>query len=573
MKYNKLFIGAFSVLALASCNDKMEYKEYNIYDKDYITKNFGNVGGFMTDIYNTVDYDFGNYSGGAMQASATDESMYSKLGNSIEDFYNGAWSPSNAKGSIWNSMYSGIKVCNHVLEQMQGLTFDELVLNKDYTQQMHRYENYKYEARFMRAYFYFALVRQYGGVPLVTTEISADEANSISRSSADDIFKFIIDECSDIQNKIIADYSDLGDYALGTEESGRADKLAVMALKARAALYWASPLFNASGDKERYHAAATYTKELLDAAEARGKGLTANYADLWAAGSFNTPTIMKEILFGRRYYKNASGDNLVETNNYPVGIEGGAGGNCPTQNLVDAYDMKSTGLSINETGSGYDAKNPYADRDPRLAATVAVNGDQWPTYSGAAKLETFQGGINGEPLTGATPTGYYLKKLCNGAISLASNSKLKESRHTWLTFRMGEFYLNYAEALYKYLGDADATNAEFPMSAREAANKTRQRAGMPDLATTGDFWTRLCNERFVELAFEGHRFWDVRRWKEADKYFKSITEMKLTKNDDGSISYTRQNVSRQWNDKMYLFPIPQTELMKNSNLTQNPGWE
>ncbi|MBR1409544.1 MAG: RagB/SusD family nutrient uptake outer membrane protein [Prevotella sp.] len=573
MKLNKLFIGAFSVLALAACNDKMEYHEYNIYDKDYITKNFSNVGGFMTDIYNTVDYDFGNYSGGAMQASATDESMYSKMGNAIEDFYNGAWSPSNAKSSIWSSMYSGIKVCNHVLEQMQGLTFDELVLNKDYNQQMHRYENYKYEARFMRAYFYFALVRQYGGVPLVTTEITADEANSLSRNTADEVFKFIIDECTDIQGKIIADYSNLGDYALGTEESGRADRLAVLALKARAALYWASPLFNASGDKERYHNAATYTKELLDAAEARGKGLTANYADLWSASSFNTPAIMKEILFGRRYYSSASGDNLVETNNYPVGIEGGSGGNCPTQNLVDAYDMLSTGLSINEAGSGYDETNPYADRDPRLAATVAVNGDQWPTYSGAAKLETFQGGINGEPLTGATPTGYYLKKLCNGAISLASNSKLKESRHTWLTFRMGEFYLNYAEALYKYLGDADATSVEFPMSAREAANKTRQRAGMPDLATTGDFWTRLCNERFVELAFEGHRFWDVRRWKEADKYFTSITEMKLTKNDDGTITYTRQNVSRQWNDKMYLFPISQTERMKNPNLQQNTGWE
>lgn len=573
MKLNKLFIGAFSVLALAACNDKMEYHEYNIYDKDYITKNFSNVGGFMTDIYNTVDYDFGNYSGGAMQASATDESMYSKMGNAIEDFYNGAWSPSNAKSSIWSSMYSGIKVCNHVLEQMQGLTFDELVLNKDYNQQMHRYENYKYEARFMRAYFYFALVRQYGGVPLVTTEITADEANSLSRNTADEVFKFIIDECTDIQGKIIADYSNLGDYALGTEESGRADRLAVLALKARAALYWASPLFNASGDKERYHNAATYTKELLDAAEARGKGLTANYADLWSASSFNTPAIMKEILFGRRYYSSASGDNLVETNNYPVGIEGGSGGNCPTQNLVDAYDMLSTGLSINEAGSGYDETNPYADRDPRLAATVAVNGDQWPTYSGAAKLETFQGGINGEPLTGATPTGYYLKKLCNGAISLASNSKLKESRHTWLTFRMGEFYLNYAEALYKYLGDADATSVEFPMSAREAANKTRQRAGMPDIATTGDFWTRLCNERFVELAFEGHRFWDVRRWKEADKYFTSITEMKLTKNDDGTITYTRQNVSRQWNDKMYLFPISQTERMKNPNLQQNTGWE
>ena len=132
MKLNKLFIGALATLAMASCNDKMDYNEYNIYDKDYITKNFGNVGGFMTDLYNTVDYDFGNYSSGAMQASATDEAMYSKLGNGIDDFYNGAWSPSNAKNSIWNSMYSGIKVANHFLAEMQGLDFEELKLNADY---------------------------------------------------------------------------------------------------------------------------------------------------------------------------------------------------------------------------------------------------------------------------------------------------------------------------------------------------------------------------------------------------------------------------------------------------------
>lgn len=566
---------ACTIGCLASCSDQMDYNEYNIYDKDYITQNFANVGGFMTDIYNTVDYDFGNYSSGAMQASATDESEYSILGNGIEDFYNGAWSPTNAKNGIWNSMYAGIKTCNHVIHELQGLTFDELKLNSDYAAQLHRYENYKYESRFMRAYFYFCLVRQYGDVPLVTTEISAEEANAVKRTAADEVFKFILDECNEIQSKITEDYSDLGQFATGSEETGRADKLAVLALKARAALYWASPLFNATGDKERYKTAALYTKELLEAAENRGKGLTANYADLWAAASFNTASIMKEILFGRRYGSAGSaGDNLVETNNYPAGIEGGAGGNCPTQNLVDAYDMIN-GKSINEAGSGYDEQNPYKDRDPRLAATVAVNGDQWPTYSGAAKIETFQGGINGEPLTGATPTGYYLKKLCNGAISLASNSKFTASRHTWLTFRMGEFYLNYAEAVFKYLGSADATSAEFPMSAREAASMTRERAGMPAFDTGMDaasFWTKLCNERFVELAFEGHRFWDVRRWKEADKYFKNIVEMKLTKEADGTITYTRKNVTRQWNDKMYLFPIPQAELLKNSNLTQNAGW-
>lgn len=574
MKTTKILVVAVALLSLSACGDKMDYNEYNYYDKDYISKTFSSIGGFMTDIYNTVDYDFGNYSSGAMQASATDESEYSKLGNGIEDFYNGAWSPTNAKSSMWTNMFSGIATCNHLINELQGLTFSDYVLNTDYAGQMHRYNNYKYEARFMRAYFYFNLVKQYGGVPILKKEVTASEVNNLTRATADEVFEFILSECNTIEDSIIANYSDLGDYALTSEETGRADRLSVLALKSRAALYYASPLFNSGNDMSRYHTAATYAKELLDACEKRGKGLTSSYANLWASNSYNTPTIMKEILFGRRYYSSTSGDHLVEGYNYPVGIEGGSGGNCPTQNLVDAYDMMN-GKSFDEVGSGYDAQNPYANRDPRLAVTVAVNGDQWPTYSGAAKLETYQGGANAEPLTGATPTGYYLKKLCNGGISLASNGRMTNAFHTWLTFRVGEVYLNYAEAVYKYLGSADATSVEFPMSAREAASQTRLRAGMPafDLGMSNStFWQKYCNERFVELAFEGHRFWDVRRWKEADKYFKSITEMKITKNSDGTFTYTRQTVSRQWDDKMYLFPIPSTEISKNGNLTQNPGW-
>ena len=205
--------------------------------------------------------------------------------------------------------------------------------------------------------------------------------------------------------------------------------------------------------------------------------------------------------------------------------------------------------------------------------TIAKNGDTgWPATNKTG-LETFYGGANAQPISGGTPTGYYLKKLCNSSIDLSANSKKKTANHTWVTFRLGEFYLNYAEAVYQYLGNATATSSEFPMSAWEAASKTRVRAGLTAFDGTGDFWTQYQKERFVELAFEGHRFWDVRRWKEADKFFKSITELKLTKNDDGTITSTRQTVSRQWSDKMYLFPIPQTEIMKNSNLTQNPGWE
>lgn len=583
MKNRILLGGCLSVMVLAaSCMEQMNYKEYNIYDKDYITLNFNNVGGFLTDIYNRVEYDYGNFSSGAMLSSATDESEYSIMGNAIEDYYKGGWSPTNAKNTTWSAMYAGIASCNTFLTEMQGLTFDELKLNQDYIQQMHRYENYKYEVRFMRAYFYFTLVRQYGDVPKVEEGMTPEEINMLERTPADEIFQYVIDECNAIKDLIIEDYSNLGDYALPTEESGRANNLAVLALRAKAALYWASPLFNEKGDNNRWHMAATYYKELIDACTERGMGLCSNYEKLWATENYHDASVTKEIIFARRYYSNSSsdranGDHYVESNNYPVGIEGGAGGNCPTQNLVDAYDMKETGLGINELGSGYDPKNPYEGRDPRLAMTVAYNGSQWPTYSGAPVLQTYVGGANGQPISGATTTGYYLRKLCHGEISLAANGKVLRNPHSYVIFRLGGAYLDYAEALFRWLGSADATDAEFPMSARQALNMTRTRPGvdMPEFPvgmSKDEFWEKYKKERMVELAFEGHRFWDVRRWKEADKYFKSIDRMKITKNEDGTFNYERETVSRLWEDKMYLYPIPQAERMKNTNLSQNPGW-
>ena len=580
MKHKSIFlILTVAALFLMSCQKQLNYKEYVIYDKEYIQQAFNNVGGFMTTAYNVLEYDFGNYSSGAMLASASDESEYSVRSNAIEEFYNGGWTAANPKATTWNNMYKGISTCNLVLSEMQGLTFDELVLNKDYQQQMFRYKNYQYDARFMRAYFYFNLVRQYGDVPMVEPGMSIADINTLSRTPADQVFQFIISECTEIQDKIIKDHTDLGDYALNEAETGRADQLAVLALKAQAALYWASPLFNPNGDKERWHNAAKYYKELVAACDARGKKLTPKYEDVWAYSNYTTPTIVQEIIFARR----TSSNNQAESYNYPAGLEKAAsitdvdnivGANCPTQNLVDAYDMLN-GKPITDADSGYDAADPYANRDPRLALTVAFNGAQWPTYNGAPKLQPYVGGANGSPNLGATTTGYYLRKLLNGTIDLRSNSRYSKSYHTYVLYRMGGIYLDYAEAVFQYLGGADATSGEFPVSARELASKTRVRAGMPELPeglSKDAFWTRYKNERMVELAFENHRFWDVRRWKEADKYFKNIVEMQITKNDDETFTYTRKNVSRQWDDKMYLFPIPQSERMKNPNLAQNPGW-
>ena len=579
----KYFAYALLAVALSSCSDNMDYNETNIKDRDYIAQTFGKVGGFMTDIYNHLDYDFGQGYGGAMLASATDESVFSRSGGSIETFYNGSWSATNAQGAMWNSMYDGIRTCNEVLKTFQGLTFDDFKYNADYPQQMFRYKNYKWEARFCRAYFYFNLVRQYGGVPIIDMDMNAEEVNNQPRKSSDEVFDYIISECDAVKDSIVKDYSDLGSNTLGAPDDGRVNDLTVMALRARAALYWASPLFNPKGDKERYHQAALYTKALLDSCERRGMHLDKNYADLWDTKNYSDAEKKSEIIFGRRIYgtaTNAGDDNTVERYNYPIGIEGGSSAsNCPSQNLVDAYEMQKSGKGIHETGSGYNADNPFAGRDPRLAMTIAKNGDKWPAAYKTA-LQTYEGGINGLPLVGATPTGYYLRKLCHGDIDLRAKSKKKGDFHTWVTFRMGEFYLNYAEAVFKYLGNATATTSDLPMSANAAIDKVRERAGMPDFPSNisaGDFWKKYTNERFVELAFEGHRFWDVHRWKEAPTYFKNIRESKITKNDDGTFSYRIETVTREWNDKYYLFPIPVSVMLKHQQYgkawEQNPGWE
>lgn len=569
MKLTNTIYGIAAALLLAGCSDKMNYKEYSNYDADYVKRTFGDVGGLISDIYLGVDTDWGNYSG-AMLSSASDESQYAYSGNTVENFYNGAWSPSTPMSSMWTSCYESIAKCNRYLAEFTGLTFPELVLLPDYAQEMYRYNNYQYEVRFMRAYFFFNLVRQYGAIPMPLEGMDTDEINTLSRTPAQDVFDFIISECAAIQDSIIADYENLGDMALNEpSETGRVDKVTVLALKARASLYAASPLFNTTGDQSLWYRAATANKELLDACEEKGMSLVEDYSSLWTALSYTDAR--DELIFGRRANTTT---NSFERYNFPVGLENCSGGNCPTQTLVDAYEMQATGLRPDEAGSGYDENDPYTGRDPRLALTIAVNGEvNWPTWN-TTPLQTYQNGANGEPLSGGTPTGYYLKKYCQGSLITATTGS-STAYHTWITFRLGEFYLNYAEAVFRYLGSPYATSSEFPMSAAEAVNMTRARAEMPDVPltlTNDEFWEKYENERMVELAFENHRFWDVRRWREGDEHFSSIDQMKITLNSDGSFTYTRQTVSRQWDDKMYLFPIPQTEIAKNPNLTQNEGW-
>ena len=555
MKLKNICFGIVCTVALVGCTDKMDYHEYTNYGKEYVFSDFGRTAAFVNNIYSYLDYDL---LGTTSLASACDEAEMALNYSNVLDYTNGNWTALNPK-SQWN-YYTPIRAANYFLENGLNLEFSDLILNQDYEAQMKRYGRYQYEVRLLRAYYYFLLVRAYGDVPFTTKVLTEAEANSLERTPASQVFDFIISECDVVAPQLPVDYSKLDNDAAGgtNPEAGRVTRGAALALKARASLYCASKLFNDSENRDLYKRAATASLDVINYCGENNITL-GKYTDLWGADNWKA----SEMIFVRRV-----GDtDDPERTNFPIGMENAKSGNCPTQTLVDAYEMKN--------GGEPNQKDPYTGRDPRFAMTIAVNGDKWPNTN-PNPLEIYTGGRDAAPVPYATPTGYYVKKYVDGATDISASTSSGGKRHSWITFRLGEFLLNYAEATFKYFGSADIKDAELTMTAREAVNKVRKRTGvdMPDFPegmSSSDFWSRYKNERMVELAFEGHRFWDVRRWKEGG--FTSIGRMLITKNSDDSFTYTRSIKALVWDDKMYFYPIPDSEIRKNTNLKQNPGWD
>ena len=563
-KYNKVAIGIFTFLLplasflLTSCVD-LEYTEENSRDEKWTFTYFnegikGLVSGVYAQVYNNEFEDNSAY----FLAGATDEAQYALETGDINSYVNGGWSPANPFDRAWTQSYTAIADVNMYLEKIDQTDISEWEYNSSYQDWKDQMEKFPYELRFLRAYFYFQLFRAYGDVPLVTTTLTNAQANNVKRTPADEIVKFIVDECDAVAPYLPVTYS-----TENGAEIGRATRAAVAALKARTLLYAASPLHNPTGDKTKWAKAAEACKYILDNATAWGLKLSA-YGSLWGHDAFFNPEMIFAI--GR-------GDsNAFEKANYPIGVENGSSGNCPTQSLVDQYEYADNGETFAERYPGsidLSSVDPYEGLDPRFALTVVKNGDEWPSNGAQKKaIETFVGGFNAAPKYGATPTSYYLKKFVDGScVTTADNQTTR--RHSWIVFRLGEFYLDYAEAVFNATGSAN--DATYGMTANEAINVLRNRADiqMPEFTEDGAAWVkRYERERLVELAFENHRFWDVRRWQKGAQYFKTIQ----VANINSSLVLTRSTVNRQWDDKFNFYPIPQSEIKKNPNLTQNTGW-
>ena len=558
MKHNRICLFLLACLAAASCAD-LNYTEENTRDEEWTYEYFvDGIKNMVFDVYAQVYNNEFAANSAYFLAGATDEAQYALETGAVNNYVNGGWSPANPYSDTWTKAYTAIADICMYLEKIDQADISEWQYNANYPNWVQQLELFPYELRFLRAYFYFELFRAYGDVPLVTTTLTNGQANNIERTSADRIVKFIVDELDAVAPYLPVSYvTEVG------AEIGRATRVAAFALKARTLLYAASPLFNPSGDKAKWADAAQACKYILDNASAWGVKLS-TYSALGGHDAFFNP----EIIFGL----GRGESNDFEMANYPVGVENGSSGNCPTQSLVDQYEYKDNGETFAKRNPGtidLSAADPYEGLDPRFALTVVRNGDQWPSNGAQKKaIETFAGGFNASPKYGATPTGYYLKKYVDGScVTTADNQTTR--RHTWIIFRLAEFYLDYAEAVFYATGSAN--DATFGMTANEAVNKLRSRSDiqMPKFKEDGDAWVeRYERERLVELAFENHRFWDVRRWKKGPQYFRTIQVASIS----SDLKLTRTSVARQWDDKYYFYPIPQTEIKKNPNLSQNTGW-
>ncbi|MCD7937536.1 MAG: RagB/SusD family nutrient uptake outer membrane protein [Tannerellaceae bacterium] len=558
---------SFLLVVFFSACDFLDYDENTFYEEEAVFSSFERSKQFVTDIYGYLPKEFMNFEGGSMRAAVSDEAIEADPTSWVHAFNQGKYTAHTVfNDQAWEWYYRAIRASNLFLEKGTGETFKEYENNREYQEMMTQYHNYPYEVRFLRAYYYFELMRRYGDVPLVTKVLTEKEANEQSRTPVATIVEFIVDECDEIQQYLPNSYDQAG--GMPVDEIGRITKGAALALKSKVLLYAASPLFNPTREKAKWQRAAKAAMEVIERAGEFGYSLPA----VW---DITNNTWNPEMIL----YVREGDNNAFEIHNFPVGTEEARSGNCPTENLVEAFEMQATGQPVTASAGyqpvdpDYDPQNPYEGRDPRLGYTVALNNTTW-VYDQV--LESWYGGRNGKPQTLATPTGYYLKKFVDGTTNLTAGN-VSQKRHIWMVMRYTEILLNYAEAMIEAFDNPGYTNGELTFSALDAVNMVRSRQGVdmppfPVTLTADQFLLKLKNERRVELAFEGHRFWDLRRWKEM-RQTTPVYGVDITRNDDGSFTYEKVKVEdRPWQEYMYLYPIPQNEIYKNSNLVQNPGW-
>jgi len=442
--------------------------------------------------------------------------------------------------NVYNSMYEGIRNTNVMLANI-----DRVPWTADYN------ANYiRGEQLFLRAFFYFELMKRFGGVVLLDKAQTVEESGTdLKRSTYQETLEFIIKDLDQAIVLLPADWP--------AASYGRATAGAAMALKARSLLHAASPLHNPSSEASKWKKAADAAKAVINLTKYT---LEPDYANVLTQPSSN-----EYILISIKGPTAATGLGFINDFICPPSYGGQRSLISVTQNHVDLYEMDN-GKLITDPTSGYDPQKPYVHRDPRFYTNVIYNDQVWQ----GRKVETYVGGkdmVQTSPFY--TRTGYYVKRLWPEVLKSGSGNT---AQLNFIYFRYAEVLLNYAEALNESDGPVQEVY--------DVVKLVRARAGMPGLPVGLDkaqMRARIRKERAVEFAFEEMRWWDILRWRQGvELVAQPMKGMSITKSGTTftyNVVELAPNFQKVFKDYMHLYPIPRAEMIKSPEaLEQNPGW-
>lgn len=551
-------------------------------------------------------------------------------GASSKNVMTAGYTAANAGYHRWATLYQYIRQAMIFLERGKAIGSGTEIITEAEMAQM------KDEARFFLAYSYFSLFELYGPVPIVTVidDASYPTVNDYMRPSVDEMVEHIdkilndlISPESNLPESVVTSVdADGRANGYNLNDIVRPTKITAMALRAKLWVYASSKLFNGgfgqdladkdgkklfpAEDKNKWKKAATYLENLITAAETAGHRLYEKYDN---AGNLDVNQTLyllfqnytEEILWCTSN-NDWSNNTKMEKRTTPRDIASSYGNIGPSQESVDMFFTKE-GLNINDPGTNYDetgfadVANPdnnnktdrvfsmYADREPRFYRDVLYQGRSWfanymainPNY----RLDFSKDGGAG-PAGNNSKCGYMISKFKNVSITFQGSNNSNIGRPSIL-FRLADFYLYYAEALNE-INPRDPKIISY-------IDKVRERAGIPGYQALkdagkkdiiGDYTKQqkaIQNERFVELFCEGQRYFDIRRWmicgkgQDADQtQFHGMDQYgdpTVAIGQQGSFYRRTQLEKRLWDDKMYLYPVPQNTVNLSEGLiVQNPGW-
>ena len=578
-KITVLVVAISLLLACKKGSDFLDPKISNDLTADAVFKDSINTSMFLNRIYYDIGFTFQMSDGyqGLSRYAAGGHMVTG--GEASPQRFNGAQNtaPLMALGNLtaevvvagivenWNVPWQNIRRCNLLMSRI-----NESPISAPTKKYMIA------QARFLRAWYYFLLVRTYGGMPLIGDKVyNIEDKIDVPRSTYEECVNYISTEMDAAASDLPAVEAQLA------QDYGRATKGAALAVKARMLLYAASPLFNGgsiatdaklkaltsypSFDKERWNKAI---KAMQDVMNLGSYQLMVDNTTRPGYGFYKTFQVRynNEYILAKMEGRNTTLESWLRVPSLGDGYRA-----VPTERMVKSYLMKN-GLPIEDPNSGYDASNPYVNREPRFYNSIIYNGADWFNTSNAkVKILTHVGSGTADavPAAGGVATGYFIRKMLN-------EDGTGQTDRCWPLLRYAEILLGFAEAKNEYTGPT--------VEVYDALKQLRIRAGI-DAGVNGNYGlkpgmtqdemrTVIQTEYKIELAFEEHRMWDVRRWKTAEVELNYPADgTYVVKNANGTFSYSTV-IRYNWlfNKRFYLFPITSLEIGRSPALVQNPGW-